>query len=1787
MPQTYDFRAPNGKTYSMPWASPTKPTEQQLDDFVNQIDKPPEPKSEGGLLSTVGENWKKFKENLVPVGKQFGETLAKETPGMLKYMLAVEQARLGAPRNLQNMAGEQAGQFQDEIKKAEQAKGTESFGRYIGAYGGAAGLPITQTAEDIVAGDYGKAALHGGMSILGALGAYHAVRPVVKGAVGAAGDYVRAKSGKIDVSSYPIPEGPKQLPAGPELGKTTRISDSRFIDNKPIIDMQPIAVEDITSPKGTDAPFTGPPTETIDTARGLPPYREEPFVDPNARPKYETNLPDTVPPISTGTNFYAGSEGITRAKGEYKTDLGPTNIIRSQQEFVPVTDADNNLKAVQAIGGQELTPDMGPYTAGVPGYMPPTGESYTPGLEQNQIVRVPPITAAEYGTELGRPANYGSEQNLPQRNVPQGPIQLPPSNLAPVQPIAPKPLSQTELMNAEIVKRQLEDRRAQKLKAEDEQNRIEQQQQKPEISRAEPAKRSLNNIIEDIGHNLQFNDEAGHERLRNEGESLISREHDPEVIIDNFNNLEQELQHAKRGNPDFAEAINFLRDTALDRVNKAGLRSSIKTSYDKGYYPSEARGPKTGGKNIIDLGQRTIPIEHYEEYADRIKQLEKQRDAAYKEGNTKIASRIGSDIQELDQIMNTSRRRSDYGGLSRSENRNWPSDRWQGIVDELDAENAPDHKYRDILSTGGKDNLKRGETWRSRVLNYIRMDRERRTQLENESSKTSEMRVPGPVNPDTGRPNIVMGGADERVLDILGTALYTRDRPSTVAKELLQNSVDERKISGNKDPIRIAFHNGAKNPQTGKDSRSIIVQDSGRGMGANDLYTIFSDVGKTGKGGETDASGGFGFAKAAPLLSGDYVKVESITIENGKKVKYTFEGNPKELKKQTTGVPLKSESVPSSTRTGFKVEVFFPREKYLSDAEKLVNETVESSPEIRDVHTLSSYGQSDINDFLSGTKNTNVSREMKILGGKPIPPKVDSIATPGADVDVHYELDDKERRMGKIVFLNNGLYTSADNLYYGNNPSPGLPPKVVLNIKPTVEEGSDDYPFGANRENINRELLAKIDEWINKNIKDPASDARINELQKTFDSLQPAKGNNFVTLDSGNRYTPAELHSLENNPSIREISNVMGNIIKTLEPLFEKDALGKTEKYGMLIGKDNLGGINIPSPKDSGKYAILINPFSAVIHAANPKEAAQRMVHIIVHEYNHNIERNEGGGYTWSLANVLSKWSLEDQINAKQAIFKAITDSKGNYAPKFQELLQEYKDSRGRPESTTDILSRERESEYLTGDRQEGITRSGEPDGERTPVNLPHDIAPDIKQENEPVLGGTSPVFKPVGSITDRLQRLKENEQGAVGRNIGIGRIKPKKPKREMTKGEKIAIELANIPRALQASLDFSAPLRQGAATISNKAFWTSLKPMLQSFFDEKHYEKSNEKIENHPDHALAVGSGVKFTDLKTINTREEAYQSHWTETLTTFGILPERHSFVKMSGRAYTAFLNETRMGVFSELLNYTKDGRRNPEKAKAIADVVNNITGRGKLGPENWQPMLNAFLFSPRLIGSRIKILNPWTYVNPKTPAVVRIQYLRSLAALIAAGTLVSGVAKMFGHDVNLDPSNSDFGKIKLGNQTRVEVVPGGLEQYVRVFNQVMMPQSLGGGYKTSPVTGRTTDLLLGKYGSPTQLTQAAGFVRNKLSPIPSFFVDWKSGTDFKGQPIDWHSKNISDNPILSRISPISLQDASQLAMYENPKLYPLMVPSLLGLGVQTYSPQPFRTHRKGSLRRVPKIR
>jgi len=429
-----------------------------------------------------------------------------------------------------------------------------------------------------------------------------------------------------------------------------------------------------------------------------------------------------------------------------------------------------------------------------------------------------------------------------------------------------------------------------------------------------------------------------------------------------------------------------------------------------------------------------------------------------------------------------------------------------------------------------------------------------------------------------------------------------------------------------------------------------------------------------------------------------------------------------------------------------------------------------------------------------------------------------------------------------------------------------------------------------------------------------------------------------------------------------------------------------------------------------------------------------------------------------------------------------------------------------------------------------------------------------------------------------------------------------------LPKEESKIIEALNLPRAIMASWDMSAPLRQGLPLWHKKAFWTSLPAMVKAWGSEEAYEAIQNSIKMKPlfrNEVSAAGklmpsfaekAGLKLTDLTNLSTREESIMSTWAEKL----------PGVTRSNRAYTAFLNKLRADTFEQLV---KDGdvfgahvRANMPRARALAEFVNYASGRGSLGrAEKAAVILNTGFFAPRLIASRLKILNPWTYINPATDSMARKESIKSLLALATAGNAAVQLAKAGGLEVENDPASSDFGKVKIGN---VRLDPwAGAQQYIVAANRILKPSwatageeggmntgigpidlstglisSPGGKFKSS-ISG--SEYQLGeKYGGSNRLTVAGRFLEGKANPLINFATGLARGKDLTGQPF-----NVPEQ-IVSRFVPIFVQDLKEL-LTENPNLIPgiheegmglenlsprnapFAIPSFFGMGMQHYGP------------------
>ncbi|MDD5476878.1 MAG: hypothetical protein PHG87_01500 [Candidatus Omnitrophica bacterium] len=403
-----------------------------------------------------------------------------------------------------------------------------------------------------------------------------------------------------------------------------------------------------------------------------------------------------------------------------------------------------------------------------------------------------------------------------------------------------------------------------------------------------------------------------------------------------------------------------------------------------------------------------------------------------------------------------------------------------------------------------------------------------------------------------------------------------------------------------------------------------------------------------------------------------------------------------------------------------------------------------------------------------------------------------------------------------------------------------------------------------------------------------------------------------------------------------------------------------------------------------------------------------------------------------------------------------------------------------------------------------------------------------------------------------------ENEVSLLNKVFGeefTKAILEKKPLFEKVKY--VLNQTINIPKSIMASYDLSAPFRQGIFLIGKpKQFWGSFKRMFGAFKSEVAFNAIQDTIIKDPDFQLARDSKLSLTDMDVLlGEREEAFLSSWAEKIPLVGI------GIKASNRAYVGFLNKLRFDVFKDLVDKAElsglKARENRDLSMAIADFVNNATGRGTLpgGLQKASVTLNSFFFSPRLVMSRINLLNPVYYI--KQDPFVRKEALKSLLAFLGFGVTVLTLAKMAGSEVGTDPKSSDFGKVKIGN-TRIDVW-GGFQQLSVMASRIIT------GKIVSSTTGK--EMTLGEgYKPMTRADIIQHFIESKESPVASFITSLLKGQDATGQKIDIPKE------IGQRFVPMVIQDMYDI-LQEAPGLLPVSLLGIFGVGIQTYKQGTYR--------------
>ena len=368
-----------------------------------------------------------------------------------------------------------------------------------------------------------------------------------------------------------------------------------------------------------------------------------------------------------------------------------------------------------------------------------------------------------------------------------------------------------------------------------------------------------------------------------------------------------------------------------------------------------------------------------------------------------------------------------------------------------------------------------------------------------------------------------------------------------------------------------------------------------------------------------------------------------------------------------------------------------------------------------------------------------------------------------------------------------------------------------------------------------------------------------------------------------------------------------------------------------------------------------------------------------------------------------------------------------------------------------------------------------------------------------------------------------------------------------------MAFETLGMAKALKASMDFSAPFRQGIIQMARhpQIFAKAFGNMFRFAISEKDYDKWLHTLKGQPIYDIMRQSGVYLAEQQAkMSAREEQFVSSLPKKI------PIYKNLYKGSERAYSGFLNKLRTDVFIDFHdNLIKDGLVGEELAKELksfAEYLNSSLGRGHLGrAEAHANLLNGVFFSPRFVKSRFDIINPLFYTKMSKSA--RMEALKTTGSFIGMGLTVMAISKLSGAEVDDDPRSSNFGKIKIGQD--YYDVWGGETQMAR-----FLVQFFGGEIKKQD--GEIQKLNEGKFMDKTRMDLIGRFTRGKLSPGTGIIVDYLSGKDFQNMPFDGKKE------LLDMVVPLYINDLQ--SVYKDEGMGMMIatgIPSMVGIGVQHY--------------------
>lgn len=385
-------------------------------------------------------------------------------------------------------------------------------------------------------------------------------------------------------------------------------------------------------------------------------------------------------------------------------------------------------------------------------------------------------------------------------------------------------------------------------------------------------------------------------------------------------------------------------------------------------------------------------------------------------------------------------------------------------------------------------------------------------------------------------------------------------------------------------------------------------------------------------------------------------------------------------------------------------------------------------------------------------------------------------------------------------------------------------------------------------------------------------------------------------------------------------------------------------------------------------------------------------------------------------------------------------------------------------------------------------------------------------------------------------------------------------------------LDASGLFKSMSASADLSFPFRQGLLfqfshpIISGKAYG----PMIKAFASESTAQAIDTEIRKGKwfkfltDKVRNGGCGYDYTEWGQkastfLEKREEQYPLGARPGIigglkSTVGAkIASLMPWIRAGERAFAMFGNKVGVDLGSQIIeDAIKQGRNieDPAFRKGLGQLLNWGRGRGTLGPlQKYATLLNVPFFSPRLIASRVEF--PLLLVS-KDP-MIRKEAWRAIIATMGTLGGVMLMADYFGvAHVELDPRSSDFAKIRMGKQ-RVDPW-GGYQPLVRFIVQTIS------GQRKQAETGETYDV--------QRRDIISNFIRSKESPFAGLIHDIVSGQSWIGEDTKM-DKETATRIALEKLIPMWIGDIKDALKMEGIGGAMIAVPTVFGVGVQTYGP------------------